>query len=147
MPFSGKVTSLQSVSDLCCLRFIRGKIAYTQLSQEKWQKVTEETVQHFLGLREPICEGSVNTVVPSCTEMADFLYRYSCEVNWLYVFWIWCWLVFFNPGRFFYLGSCGGRKKKTELMCSAFCGNILLRVKLKVNSFSTLRINSLAIPC
>lgn len=46
-------------------------------------------VQHFLELKEQIVEGSVNTVFASCTEMTDFPYRYSCEVNWVYVFWIW----------------------------------------------------------
>lgn len=38
-------------------------------------------------------------------------------------------------------------KKKARTQVLSLCGNILLRVKLKVNSFSTLRINSLATAC
>lgn len=62
MPFSGKVTSLQSISDQYRLRFIKGKIAYAQLSQSD-TRLLRKTVQHFLGLREMNLGGSVNAVV------------------------------------------------------------------------------------
>lgn len=81
MPFSGKVASLQSVSDLCCLRFVTGKITSTELSQEKWLKVREETVQHFPGLGEQSFEGSVNTAAPGFAEVTYFLCRYSSVAN------------------------------------------------------------------
>lgn len=50
-------------------------------SQEKWLKVREETVQHFLGLGEQSLEGSVNTAAPSFAEVTYFLCRYSRVSN------------------------------------------------------------------